>query len=118
MKVFIVTITIFDDDDGDNVIKTIKPTKAFTTEKLAEIYVSNQIFKMLVEMKKHLHDKLCSTGNAKRQTSYVDKDGNVNILYKDDLSIMLKLREIFLGSDVCDYLIDYDIEELDIIEEL
>ena len=67
-------------------------------------------------MKKEINDKLGSTGSNKYETPYVDKDGIVDIKYKDDLDIMLILREKLLSSDVCYYLIDYDIDEEDVIE--
>jgi hypothetical protein len=118
MKVFLASIIKFNDDDEYNIIKQMKKPLVFTTENLAEIYIANQIYKMLMQNKKEINDKLRSTGSKKYQTPYVDKDGVVDVLYKDDLSIMLKLREIFLTSDVCYYLIDYDIDEEDVIEEL
>jgi hypothetical protein len=121
MKVFLVSLTIFDDDDEYDVRQKIFKSKCFKTKQLAEIYVANNIFKLLRQNKKQIDDKLRSTGSHKYKTPYVNKDGIVDRKYKDDLNIMLLLREKLLSSDVhsvCDYLIEYDIDEEDIIEEL
>jgi hypothetical protein len=115
MKVFLASITIFNNYKC-NILTRMKKPKVFKTETLAEIYVANQIFKMLIEMKNEINNKLSSTDVKQYETPYVNKEGIVDIKYKDDLNIMLILRDKLLSSDVCVYLIDYDIDEEDVIE--
>jgi len=77
--------------------------------------VVNKNFEKLIEMKKVINSKLSSTGGKKYETPYVNTDGIVDIKYKDNLDIMIRRK--LLSSDACHYLIDYDVDEEDIIED-
>jgi hypothetical protein len=97
MKVFLATILYFDNNNKYSNI--IKRPKIFKTEEIARKYVANKIFELFVKKVKH-------------------EDIYQPDLIKDDLSVMLVLREQFLTGNLEPYIIDYDIEEEDVIENL